>query len=131
MLAFMAEPTMHIGHQVAYLYLFIMPYLFQYLFRVAYPTDLMLWKTTYHIFIRESLWRWLLQGRRTHTIPKHLRKRKKPSVHLWTEATNSKSMLRTYLVPIAVSVFKVGCCVEGRLRELFTFHCLRELPSIS
>jgi hypothetical protein len=55
MLAFMAGPTMHIGHQVAYLYLFIMPYLFQYLFQAAYPTDPMLRKMTYCIFIRMAV----------------------------------------------------------------------------
>ncbi len=38
-------------------------------------------------------------------------------------------MLRTYLVPIAVSILRVGCQVEGRLRELLASHCLRELPS--
>jgi hypothetical protein len=127
MLAFMAGPTMHTGHQVAYLYLFIMPYLFQ--FQAAYPTDLTLWKKMYCVFIRESPWQWLLQGRRTHTIPKHLRERKKPNVHLWMKATNGKSMLRTYLVPIAVSILRVGCQVEGWLRELLASHCLRELPS--
>jgi hypothetical protein len=131
MLAFMTGPTMHIGHQVADLQIFIMPYLFQCLFQAAYPTDPMLQKTMYRVFICESPWRWSLQGRRTHTIPKCLRKRKKPSVHLWTEATNSKSMLRTYLVPIAVSILRVGCQVERRLRELLASHRLRELPSIS
>jgi hypothetical protein len=47
------------------------------------------------------------------------------------KVTNSKSMLRTYLVPIAVSIFKVGCCIEGPVREILASHCLRELPSIS
>ncbi len=109
MLALMAGPTMHIEHQVAYLQIFIMAYLFRYLFQAAYPADLMLQKMTYCVFIYESPWQWPLQGRRTHTIPKHLCKRKKPSVHLWTEATNSQSMLRTYLFPIAVSILMVGC----------------------
>jgi hypothetical protein len=49
---------------------------------------------------------------------------------LQTEST-IKAKLRTYLVPVAVSVFKVGCCVEGQLRELLASHHLRELPSIS
>jgi hypothetical protein len=40
-----------------------------------------------------------------------------------------KAKLQTYLVPVAVSAFKVGCCVEGRLRELLASHRLRELPS--
>jgi hypothetical protein len=74
---------------------------------------------------------WQLQGRRTHTIPKHLHRRKKPSMHFWTQATNSKSMLRTYLVPIAISIFKVGCRVEGWMRKILASCDLRELPSIS
>jgi hypothetical protein len=129
MLAFMAGPTMHIGHQVAYLYLFIMPYLFQYLFWAAYSTDPMLQKMTSCILIHESPWQWLLLARRTHTIPKCLRERKKSSVRLWTEATNGKSMLMTYLVPIVVSILRVGCWVEEWLRELLASHHLRELPS--
>jgi hypothetical protein len=95
-------PTMHIGHQVAYLQIFIMPYLFQCLFQAAYPADPMLQKTTCCVFIHESPLQWPLQGRRTHTIPKCLRERKKLSMRLWMEVTNGKSMLRTYLVPIAV-----------------------------
>jgi hypothetical protein len=117
MLVFMAGPTMHIGHQVAYLYLFIMPYLFQYLFQAAYLTYPMLRKMMYCVFIRESPWWWLLRGRRTHSIPKPLCRKKKPSVHLQSEST-FKEKLRTYLVPITVSVFEVGCHVEQRLREL-------------
>jgi hypothetical protein len=45
------------------------------------------------------------------------------------ESTNN-AILRTYLVPITVSVFKTGCCVEGRLREfLLTSHRPRKLSS--
>jgi len=38
-------------------------------------------------------------------------------------------MLKTYLFPIAVSILRVGCQVEGWLRELLASHHLRELPS--
>jgi hypothetical protein len=55
---------------------------------------------------------------------------KKPRIHLTKEAI-IKSRLQTYLFPIAISVFRVGCCVEGWLRELIASHCLRELPSMS
>jgi hypothetical protein len=47
---------------------------------------------------------------------------------LQKEAT-IKSKLRTYLVPIAVSMFRVGCRVKRWLRELIASHHLRELPS--
>jgi hypothetical protein len=119
---------MHVGHQVTYLEIFIMPYLLRCLFQAAYPTDPMLCKTTYDVFICKSPWQWLTRGRRTHSIPKRLHRKKKPSVHLQTELT-VKAKLRTYLVSVVVSAFKAGCRVEGWLRELLTFHCLRELPS--
>jgi hypothetical protein len=83
---------------------------------------------TCNVFIRGSPRGWPLQGRRTHSIPKRLRERKKPSIHLQTESTNN-AILRTYLVPIVVSVFRVGCRMEGQLRELLTSHCPRKLPS--
>ncbi len=129
-LAFMAGPTMHTGHQVTYIYVFIMSYLLLYLLQATYPTDLKLRKAMYNVFIRESPWRWPLRGRRTHSIPKRLCGKKKPSVCLQMEAT-TKSRHWTYLVPVAVSIFKVVYCVEGRLRELLASHHLRELPSIS
>jgi hypothetical protein len=45
--------------------------------------------------------------------------------------SNGKLKLWTYLVPIAVLLFKVGCCIEGQVREILTSCCLRELPSIT
>jgi hypothetical protein len=124
----MAGPTMHIGHQVAYLYMFTIPYLLWYLLQATYLTDPELWKGTYHVFIRESSWQWPLRGKRTHSIPKRLCEEEKPSVHFQTEGT-IKAKLLTYLVPVAVSAFNVGCCVNGQLRELLASHHLRELPS--
>ncbi len=98
------------------------------LFQAACLTDPVLHKTTYNIFVQKSPWRWPLRGRSTHSIPKCLRRRKKPSMHLQMESTNN-AILRTYLVPIVVSVLKAGCRMEGRLRKLLTSHCLRKLPS--
>jgi hypothetical protein len=54
MLAFMAGPTMHIGHQVAYLLIFIMPYLLRYLFEATCLTDPVLRKMTYNVFVQGS-----------------------------------------------------------------------------
>jgi hypothetical protein len=127
-LAFMAGPTLHTGHQVAYLYMFIMPYLLQCLFQAAYPKESILCKMTYNIFIQGSPWWWPLRGRRTHSIPKRLRGKKKPNIRLRTEST-FKASLWTYLVPIVVSIVRVGCRVEGWLREILASHHLRELPS--
>jgi hypothetical protein len=51
-------------------------------------------------------------------------------MHLRSKLT-IKTKLRTYLVPITVSILRVGCRVEGRLKEILASHQLRELPSIS
>ncbi len=115
-------------HQVTYLQIFIMPYLLRCLFQATYPTDPMRCKTTYNVFICKSPWWWPTRGRRTHSIPKRLHRKKKPSVRLQPEST-VKAKLRTYLVSVAVSAFKVGCHVEGWLRELLASHHPRELPS--
>jgi hypothetical protein len=49
---------------------------------------------------------------------------------------NSKAKLWAYLIPLAVSLFKVGCCIKSslhlcQLRKIMASHCLRELPSIT
>jgi hypothetical protein len=36
-----------------------------------------------------------------------------------------------YLFPIAVSIFRVGCRIEGQVREILASRHLRELPSIT
>jgi hypothetical protein len=59
-LAFMAGPTMHTGHQGAYHYIFIMPFLLRCLFQAAYPKDPILRKTMYNVFVQGSLWWWPL-----------------------------------------------------------------------
>jgi hypothetical protein len=136
-IAFMAGPTLDTGQQIVYLQLFLLPYLLQVLCRALYPSDPALRKTTYDVFLRGISWCWPHRGRRSdHPIPKRLRKQKKPSVRFWLNEHNDKTKLWTYLVPIAVTLLKVGCCVKSclrrwRLRELFHFRCLRELPSVA
>ncbi len=77
---------MHTGHQAAYFYMFTLPYLLQYLFQAVHLTDPKLRKSTYNVFICKSPWRWPLSGRIAHSVPKYLRGKKKPSVHLRIEA---------------------------------------------
>jgi hypothetical protein len=137
MIAFMAGQTLDTGQQIAYLQLFLLPYLLQVLCRALYPSDPALRETTYNVFLRGRSWRWPLRVRRSgHPIPKRLCKQKKPSVRFWSNKHTDKTKLRTYLVPIAVTLLKVGCCVESclrrwQLRELFHFCCLREPPSVA
>jgi hypothetical protein len=136
-IAFMAGPTLDTGKQIAYLQLFLLPYLLQVLCQALCPSDPALRKTTYDVFPRGRSWCWPLRGRRpVHSIPKCLRKQKKPSVRFWLREHDNNMKLRTYLLPIAVTLLKVGCYVKSclqlwRLRELFHFRRLRELPSIA
>jgi hypothetical protein len=109
--------------------MFIMPYLLRCFFQAVYLKDPILRKMIYDVFVQGSPWWWPLRGRRTHSIPKHLRGKEKLSMRLRMEAI-TKSRLWAYLVPVAFSIFKDGCCVEGWLRECpkpFTGieeHCL-------
>jgi hypothetical protein len=55
----------------------------------------------------------------------------------WREVENDgKTKLWAYLVPLAVSLFKVGCHIKSSLhlcwlRKIMASCCLRELPSIT
>jgi hypothetical protein len=136
MLAFVAGSTIDTGKQVAYLQVFLLPYLLQILCQALYPLlEPRLQKTTYDVFIRGRPWHWPFQGRQAPSTPKRLRKRKKPSVRFRTaDKNNGKTKLRTYLLPLAVSLLKVGCRVESflrccRLREIQAYCCMRELPT--
>jgi hypothetical protein len=49
---------------------------------------------------------------------------------------DGKAKLWAYLLPLAVSLFKVDCCIESllhlcRLGKIMASCCLRELPSIT
>jgi hypothetical protein len=135
MLTFMAGLSLDTGQQVAYLQLFLLPYLLRILCQALYPLEPRLQKTTYDVFIQGRPWRWLLQGSQVHAIPKHLRKKRKPGVRFWMgPEDDSKNKLQTYLIPFMISLIKVGCHVKYslhhcQLRKILAYCCLRELPS--
>ncbi len=54
MLAFMAGPMLDTVQQVAYLQIFLLPYLQIYLCRALHPADPDIRKTTYDVFTRGS-----------------------------------------------------------------------------
>jgi hypothetical protein len=93
MLAFMAGPTLDTGQQIAYLQLFLLPYLLQVLCQALYPTDPVLRKITYDVFLQGRSWRCPLWGRRSdHPIPKHHRRQKKPSVRFLVERAQRQTL---------------------------------------
>ncbi len=92
MLAFVAGPTLDIGQQIAYLQLFLLPYLLQVLCQALYPTYPAICKMTYDVFLQGRSWRWPLRGRWPfHSVPKWLRKQKQPSVNFGSKEYNKKN----------------------------------------
>jgi hypothetical protein len=53
------------------------------------------------------------------------------TVRAFADRIDHQNNTQDLLVPIPVSVLRVGCQVEGWLREILASHQLRELPSIS
>jgi hypothetical protein len=56
--------------------------------------------------------------------------REEEAEHTFADRINHQIKIMDLLVLIAVSVFKIGCQVEGQLRELLASHRMRELAPI-
>ena len=99
------------GQYITYLFLLYLPRIIGLLIRTV-PKD----EYTLGIFRASSSW--LLRG--THrTVPrKKVKRDKKPRVRLRPEGGKTTKQMRTYLVPIAMATFWVGCRVERFLRRL-------------
>ncbi len=94
MLAFIAGLTLDTGQQVAYLKLFLLPYLLRILCQALYLLESRLQKMMYDVFVQGRSWHWLLRGRQVHAIPKRLRKKRKPGIRFWMGVEdNSKDKL--------------------------------------
>ena len=119
MLVFMAgTQELDTGQYITYLFLLYLPRIIGLLIQTV-PKD----EYTLGIFRASSSW--LLQG--THrTVPrKKVKRDKKPRVRLRPEGGKGTKQIRTYLVPIAMATFRVGCRVEMLLRR---FGCLGRPP---
>ena len=126
MLAFTAGPTLDTGQQITYLYYFIAPFLFTLLFDALLQKDQRQRALTCAAFARGSQWQWPPKTRRSLPAFRRLKRARKPSVR-FRMSTNDKSeispTMRAHLLPIASSIFKVGCRIEDFLRR----HRLREI----
>ena len=122
LVACMAGP-LDTGQQiVTYLLLHIIPLLLHHLVYLALPKD----SKSFHILVKTiaktSAWR--LPRHPRDARPKAFKCFKKPKKKMVSEAIQDntskqsiKKKLPSYLMPALVAAFKVGCCVEIKLRR--------------
>jgi hypothetical protein len=114
----MAEANLNKAHQ-------IMTYLSILLFSIILSWLLTKLVETFHDLMR--CWEWNHVCLAVRYYPRKHRKKKKtrrPS-KIEGQAQRKKSLMPTYLIPLALIFFKVGCCVEHSL------HCLRAALNIN
>jgi hypothetical protein len=108
-----------IRHRTIFTYLFIyaLPRFIVELTHQAVPKDRAFYKT---LLLRQA---WLPQGHCRLVPCKKVKRYKKKPVSIVLEGVNTANKLRTYLLPLAMASFRVGCCVESLARQLC--HCAR------
>jgi len=103
------------GQFLTYLFIYILPYFIHFLVNNLLPTDPVILKSTTRIFVTKPPW--FLWGTHHQTVPrKKIKRYKKPKVRLKSEGDSKLKRLRTYLFPLAVATFWVGCRIEEFIR---------------
>ena len=111
MLATMAGTDMtDTGQFLTYLFVYTLPTIIQLLLEDSIPQ-----KTTVNVFLLLAKPPWLLRGNQQC---KKIKRPKKPFVSSTGTKGNYSKQLRTYLLPLAMASFRVGCRVEIFLRRL-------------
>ena len=112
MLAFMAGQDIDTGQFITYLFFFALPHLIATLICQAVPNN--------HAFFKAVLQRqaWKPQGRH-QLVPRKKVKRYKKPVSIVPEGYKGANKFRTYLFPLAMTSFRVGCHVELLVRRFF------------
>ena len=107
------------GQEIAtYLLLHFIPLLIYHLLYLVLPQD----PTSFH-FLAKTIAQtsaWHLRGHPRGARPKIVKCFKKPKKKLVSKEIQDKTItkkLPTYLVPSLFAVFKVGCCVENKIRR--------------
>ena len=122
LVACMAGP-LDTGQQIAtYLFLHIIPLLLYHLVYLVLPEDPMSFRLLEKTIAQTSAWR--LRGHPHDARPKRFKCFKKPKKKMVSEEIQDKTIkhlftkkLPTYLMPAFFAAFKVGCCVEDKLRR--------------
>ena len=107
MLAFMAGQELDTGQFITYLFIYALPHFIVELIRQAVPKDRAFHKT---LLLRQA---WLPQGHHRLVPRKKVKRYKKKPVSIVLEGVNTANKLRTYLFPLAMASFRVGCRVES------------------
>jgi len=111
------------GQQIAtYLFLHIIPLLLYHLIYLVLPEDPMSFRLLEKTIAQTSAWR--LRGHPHDARPKRFKCFKKPKKKMAIEEIQDKMIkhilmkkLPSYLMPAFFAIFKVGCCVEDKLRR--------------
>ena len=106
-LAFMAGPMeLDTGQFFTYLFIYALPHIIVELTHQAIPQDRAFYKT---LLPRQA---WLPQGHCRLVPHKKVKRYKKKPASIVPEGVNTANKLRTFLLPLAMASFRVGCCVE-------------------
>ena len=111
------------GQQIStYLLLHIIPLLLHHLIYLVLPEDSMSFRLLDKSIAQTSEWR--LRGHPHDARPKRFKCFKKPKKKMVSEEIQDKTVkyiitkkLPSYLMPAFFAAFKVGCCVEDKLRR--------------
>jgi hypothetical protein len=112
MLAFMAGQELDTGQFITYLFIYALPHFIAKLICQAVPKDRAFHKT---LLLRQA---WLPQGPHRLVPRKKVKRYKKKPGSIVPEGVNTANKLQTYLFPLAMASFQVGCCVESLARRL-------------
>jgi hypothetical protein len=129
LLAIVAKPThLDTGQFTTYLFFSFLPIIILILIHVAGPTN-----PVAHCYLMTGILRgtpWHLQGVGGLTLwlcCKSRKKLKKPIRHYTADnVPTTTKLIRTYLVPVAIASFQVGCCIK---RFICRSRCQTPLPA--
>ena len=113
----MAVPYLDTGQIYTYIFILILPFIFGCLLRLFKPCDYHESALLFRIFSRDLVVPLFPFHRRYHPC-KWVKCKLKP-VSAWkTEDDANKPKAKTYLWALALTTFRVGCCVEYAFRLL-------------
>jgi hypothetical protein len=116
-LAFIAgTQDLDTGQFLTYLFILFLPFITLFLIHQVIPHDPIEFKILQQAVIQGQPW--ALRGTRRPLSRKKVKLYKMPSVSMVRREVKTSNILRTYLIPLAMAAFQVGCRVECFFRQL-------------